>query len=81
MTPEQPNPEGVDFSNYMDKNSAETPSTPPLTEAPKKRRLSKRVMIMLGILIFLAVVQLILYILSRPPQPQIQATINKAQAS
>mgnify|MGYP001575341689 CR=1 FL=1 len=83
MIPEQPQQEGVDFSNYnAEKKPAEaTPSTSPLTETPKTRRFSKRVIIMLGILIVLAIVQVLIYFFSRPPQPQAQGTLNEIQAS
>lgn len=58
----------ADFSNYMNKNKpAASKQNSAISEKPTGKRLTKRIKIMIAILLILAVAQILILYYSRPP--------------
>ncbi len=73
MPPTPPPDQELDFSHYMDHKADET-SLETNMPVRKKFPISKRAMILIGILILLIAVQLVIIYAVRPPSPQPEQT-------
>jgi hypothetical protein len=61
-----PQDEGIDFSHAMERK---TGGLTPIPQKPTKPRFTRNLKIMVGILVVLAIIQIFIIYLGRPPKP------------